>query len=89
MACDDDAGADDKILCVPVRQATPLYDHVHAWTDLPRSLADQITHFFAHYKDLEPGKWMTVDGWRDADAARSAIMACVERFKHAEPKPNF
>lgn len=89
LATRDDAGPDDKILCVPVTQATPLYAHVHAWTDLPSSLVDQITHFFAHYKDLEPGKWMTVDGWRDTDTAKAAIVACVERYNNAKPKPNF
>ena len=52
-------------------------------------LIQQIDHFFSHYKDLEPGKWMKLQGWRDAATAKKEILTSVERYQSCEPKPNF
>jgi inorganic pyrophosphatase len=57
--------------------------------DLPPLLLNQIAHFFEHYKDLEPNKWVKVEGWVGADAAKAEIMAGVERYKAAPEKPMF
>ena len=50
-------------------------------------MLDQIQHFFAHYKDLEPGKWVRVEGWKDADSAKEEILLSVERYGRADPRP--
>jgi inorganic pyrophosphatase len=75
----DNAGGDEKILAVPVPRLTKRYEHVHNYTDLPKITLEQVQHFFEHYKDLEPGKWVKVLGWGDADEARSLIRAAMGR----------
>lgn len=77
----DEAGTDAKVLAVPVDKLTPLYKNVHAPEDVPQLLRDQITHFFEHYKDLEPGKWVKVVGWEGADAARKEITSGVTNYQ--------
>ncbi|MEX0375391.1 inorganic diphosphatase [Spiribacter pallidus] len=76
----DESGEDAKLLCVPISKLTPIYDHVQAPEDLPSLLLEQISHFFEHYKDLEPGKWVKVNGWKGHDAAVAEIEDSVKRF---------
>ncbi len=75
----DESGEDAKLLAVPVDKLSPLYANVKEPEDLPRLLLDQISHFFEHYKDLEKGKWVRIDGWEGSDAARQEIVDAVER----------
>ena len=77
----DESGQDAKILAVPVTKLTPQYEHVQQAQDLGKELLLSIEHFFKHYKDLEKGKWVKVDGWEDVDAARKEIMKSVERYE--------
>ncbi len=77
----DEAGDDSKLLAVPVDGLTPLYAHVKSPQDLPAPLIQQISHFFAHYKDLEPGKWVEIRGWEDAGSAKRQIMKAIEAFE--------
>ena len=77
----DEAGGDEKIVAVPLPKLTQRYAHVHNYTDLPEITWRQIEHFFAHYKDLEGGKWVKFDGWGDADAARRVIIEAIARAK--------
>jgi len=49
----------------------------------------QIQHFFEHYKDLEPGKWVKIQGWEGPDAARREILQGVENYSQATPRPQF
>jgi inorganic pyrophosphatase len=77
----DEAGGDEKIIAVPVPKLTRRYEKVHDYTDLPGIAIQQIEHFFAHYKDLEPGKWVKVLGWGNADEARALIVEGIERAK--------
>jgi len=74
LLMEDEAGLDEKLLAVPVDALLPYYTNVASYNDLPQILLDQIAHFFAHYKDLEPGKWVKVQGWRGADEARALIL---------------
>jgi inorganic pyrophosphatase len=60
---------------------TKRYAHVNNYTDLPEITSQQIEHFFAHYKDLEPGKWVKVIGWGDAAEARGLINEAVARAR--------
>ena len=78
---EDDGGIDEKIVAVPVPKLTKRYAHVTNYTDLPEITLAQIEHFFAHYKDLEPGKWVKVIGWGDAEEARGMIADAVLRAK--------
>jgi inorganic pyrophosphatase len=77
----DEAGGDEKIVAVPAPKLTRRYEHVKNYTDLPQITIDQIQHFFQHYKDLEPGKWVSFDGWGDADTARKLVVEAMERAK--------
>ena len=75
----DDKGEDEKIIAVPSPHLTKRYLKVLNYSDLPEITTEQIQHFFAHYKDLEPGKWVKIAGWGDAVEARAYIHAAIER----------
>jgi inorganic pyrophosphatase len=79
LKMEDDGGGDEKILAVPVPRLTKRYQHVLNYTDLPKITLEQVQHFFEHYKDLEPGKWVKMLGWGDADEARGLIRAAIDR----------
>jgi inorganic pyrophosphatase len=80
----DDAGGDEKIIAVPVSRLTKRYEHVRSYTDMPAITLEQIQHFFAHYKDLEPGKWVEVGGWGDVAEAKRMIVEAIARARAAE-----
>ena len=80
----DEAGGDTKVLSVPIDKLTPLYRHIETARDLPEMVLLQITHFFAHYKDLEPGKWVKIEGWGGPEEAKKEIADGVKRFKKAK-----
>lgn len=77
----DEAGQDAKLLAVPHDKLTKIYTDIKEYTDLPELLIKQIEHFFENYKDLEAGKWVKVDGWADAEAARAEIMKAAAAFE--------
>jgi inorganic pyrophosphatase len=77
----DEAGEDAKVIAVPVSKLTKLYDHIQDINDVPELLKQQIQHFFEHYKQLEPGKWVKILGWGDVAAAKNEIMTSFERAK--------
>lgn len=76
----DESGKDAKILAVPVVKLSPCYEHVKAPADLGQPLLAAIKHFFEHYKDLEVGKWVKVEGWEDVAAAKKEILDSIARF---------
>ncbi|MGF1731861.1 inorganic diphosphatase [Photobacterium kasasachensis] len=79
----DESGEDAKVVAVPHSKLSKEYDHIQDVNDLPDLLKAQITHFFERYKELEAGKWVKIDGWADAAAAKEEI---VESFKRAQEK---
>jgi len=81
LKMEDEAGMDAKLIAVPHDKLTPLYKHVKEYTDLPELLLKQIEHFFAHYKDLEPGKWVKITGWEGSDVAKQEILKSIEAAK--------
>jgi inorganic pyrophosphatase len=81
LKMDDEAGGDSKILAVPIDKLSSLYRDVRSPRDLPALTTQQIAHFFEHYKDLEPGKWVRVASWVDAEEAKREIIDGVARFK--------
>ena len=89
LKMEDEAGEDAKVLAVPIDKLTSLYRDIESPRDLPESILNQISHFFAHYKDLEAGKWVKIEGWVGAAEAKAEIIAGVERYKAAPEKPMF
>ena len=77
----DEGGGDEKILAVPSSKLTRRYDKITNYFDLPAISLEQIEHFFAHYKDLEPGKWVKIDHWGDKDEAERLISEAIARAK--------
>ncbi len=79
LLMEDESGKDEKILAMPHPKLHPFYDDVKEYTDLPPILLQQIEHFFAHYKDLERGKWVKVSGWEGAEKAAQLIQEAIDR----------
>ncbi|WP_420450615.1 inorganic diphosphatase [Ilumatobacter sp.] len=79
LVMEDDKGQDEKVLAVPNRHVSRRYDKVEDYTDLPTITLEQVQHFFEHYKDLEPDKWVKISHWGDAAEARQMIDAAIER----------
>ena len=86
---EDEAGGDAKVLAVPVDKLTRMYRSVVSHRDMPQILLDQISHFFAHYKDLEPGKFVRIKGWLDTEEAKREILDGARRFDEAHDKPAY
>jgi inorganic pyrophosphatase len=89
LKMEDEAGEDTKLLAVPVDKLTNLYRGVKTPDDLPESVLSQIAHFFQHYKDLEAGKWVKVEGWTGPEEAKQEILDGVKRYAKAKKKPQF
>ncbi len=81
LEMEDEAGEDAKLLAVPVDKLIPIYKSVQSPSDLPALLLEQIKHFFEHYKDLEPGKFVKVKGWSDATKAKEIITQAAQAYK--------
>lgn len=81
LLMEDDGGGDEKLLAVPSSKLTKRYDNVKTTADLPKISLEQIEHFFNHYKDLEPGKWVKIKGWGDVKQAEALIIEAIERAK--------
>ncbi|HEY7884359.1 MAG TPA: inorganic diphosphatase [Cellvibrionaceae bacterium] len=77
----DESGEDAKVLAVPVDKVTTLYSKVKSVDDVPEITLKAIEHFFEHYKDLESGKWVKIDGWEGLEAARTEITESAERYQ--------
>ena len=76
----DEAGGDAKVLAVPIDKILPIYSHWQKPEDMNSLRLNQIQHFFEHYKDLEPGKWVKIEGWGGPDDAKAEIMNGVAAF---------
>ncbi|MBS7697256.1 MULTISPECIES: inorganic diphosphatase [unclassified Chelatococcus] len=81
LLMEDESGGDEKIIAVPAPKLTKRYDRVQNYSDLPDITLKQIEHFFEHYKDLEPNKWVKISRWGDADEAKDLIRKAIERAK--------
>ncbi len=85
----DESGEDAKVLAVPVDKLSTIYRGITEIDQVSELLKNQIEHFFAHYKDLEPNKWVKIEGWDNAQAAKDEITSSVARYEKAEDKPAF
>ncbi|MGI9401678.1 MAG: inorganic diphosphatase [Rhizobiaceae bacterium] len=79
LIMEDNAGQDEKILAVPSPALTKRYDNINEYSDVPEITLQQIQHFFEHYKDLEPGKWVKIGDWMGSADAKRMISEAIER----------
>lgn len=70
----DESGEDAKIIAVPIDKLSTEYRHINDINQVSQLLKDQIEHFFTHYKSLEAGKWVKIDGWHGTDSAKAEIL---------------
>jgi inorganic pyrophosphatase len=80
LVMEDDGGVDEKVLCV--QDKDPRWQHIQDLKDVPKQTLDEIEHFFTRYKDLEPGKWVKIQGWQDKAATQKVIDAAYANYKH-------
>ncbi len=85
----DEAGPESQLLSVPIDKLCMLFRHAQSPHDMSPMLLAQISHFFEYYKDLEPNKWVKVEGWSDAETAKVEILSGIERYNNAKVKPCF
>jgi len=83
LIMEDDGGGDEKIIAVPSTRLTKRYAKVVNYSDLPVITIEQIQHFFEHYKDLEPNKWVKIQRWGDVDEAKVMIEQAIARAKQS------
>lgn len=81
LMMEDEAGGDAKLLAVPIDKVLPIYKHWQKPEDMNELRLQQIQHFFEHYKDLEPGKWVKVKGWEGTDSARQEVASGIAAYK--------
>jgi inorganic pyrophosphatase len=81
LVMEDNAGGDEKVIAVPSTRLTRRYEKVASYKDLPEITLQQIEHFFAHYKDLEPGKWVKISHWGGVNEAKKLIVEAMARAK--------
>ena len=81
---EDEAGGDEKLVCVPVDAVFPYYANIGERADMPEIVFEQIEHFFTHYKDLEKTKWVRVGKWGDAEEAKRITIEAIERYEAAK-----
>ncbi|NDY90750.1 inorganic diphosphatase [Ideonella livida] len=86
LKMEDEAGGDNKLIAVPVKKILPLYSSWNKPEDMNPMRLNSIKHFFEHYKDLEPGKWVKVTGWEGPEAAKKEITDGMAAYKAAENK---
>ena len=85
----DESGDDAKVVAVPSDKVSSRWSHVKEMEDMPEELMERTAHFFEHYKDLDEGKWVRVQGWEGRESARQEILDSIQMFKDAPEKPNF
>ena len=79
----DESGGDAKILAVPIKKECTQFDDINSYEQMSKTLLGRIAHFFQHYKDLDSGKWVKIDGWDGPEAAKAEVMRSVERYKES------
>ena len=82
LVTEDEKGSDEKVLTVPTAKIDPFFSNVNSYKDLPEIFIEKINHFFAHYKDLEKGKWVKINGWKGAEFAKNIIKDAIKREKN-------
>jgi inorganic pyrophosphatase len=84
LIMEDNAGQDEKVIAVPSPKLTRRYENIFEYSQLPEITLQQVEHFFEHYKDLEPGKWVKIGGWHGSARAKQMIVEAIDRAKNAK-----
>lgn len=84
LVTEDESGMDEKLVCVPHTKLDRRYDNIKDIEDVDQLFKDQLEQFYANYKNLEPGKWVKVSGWKNAEESKQCIVEGVERLKAKE-----
>lgn len=79
----DEEGIDTKLIAVPHEKLDPTYSDIKTVDQLPEIIRERIKHFFEHYKELEPGKWVKVENWKGLQDAIEEIKKGIENYKKA------
>lgn len=79
LEMEDEAGRDEKLLAVPIPKISLIYERVHSYEDIPEIDLQRIAHFFEHYKDLEPDKWVKIEGWAGREEAHRLVREAIVR----------
>ena len=82
---EDEAGMDEKVIVYPDVKVDPRYSHINNISDVPKETLDKIVHFFQHYKDLSPGKFVKIHSIKDKNAAVKIINDSISNFNKMEP----
>ncbi|RUM30803.1 MAG: inorganic diphosphatase [Aquifex sp.] len=82
----DEEGIDTKLIAVPHEKLDPSYANIKTVDQLPEIIREKIKHFFEHYKELEPGKWVKVENWKGIQDAIEEIKKGIENYKKAQNK---
>ena len=80
----DESGGDAKILAVPIKKECAQFDNIESYEQMSKTLLSRIAHFFQHYKDLDSGKWVKIDGWDGPEEAKAEVMRSVERYHNSQ-----
>jgi len=78
LKMEDEAGIDTKIIAVPTKKVDPFYAHIEDVNDLDETTRKKIQHFFNHYKELEPGKWVKTKNFLSKEKALAAIKKALK-----------
>ena len=81
LEMEDEEGPDAKIIAIPKEKIDPRFKEINDIDDIPKAIKDKIKHFFEHYKELEPGKWVKVTGWKGREEALKRIEAAIRRYR--------
>ena len=81
LVMEDEKGMDEKLIAVPVEKIEPRLADIKDIDDLPEAVRNEIKHFFEHYKELEPGKWVKIKEWKNREEALKYIRDAIERFE--------
>jgi len=79
----DESGDDAKLLCVTA--SDPRQSSVQDLEDIPPYELEEIAHFFAIYKSIEPGKRTTAKGWRSREIAEKVVEEARQRYRDQKP----
>jgi inorganic pyrophosphatase len=74
----DDGGSDAKVIAVLEKDVR--WSHIQDIDDIPEFTKKEIEHFFEHYKDLEPNKWVKTEGWQGRAEAEQIVEDGIARF---------
>lgn len=80
LEMEDEEGIDHKLIAVPDKKVDPVFGLYEDLDDVPKHMLDRIKHFFEHYKELEPGKWIKVHSFKKRKDAEAEIEESAKKF---------